>query len=542
MPNQNGVIKPALKDCLPGIRCMHKVSPSITVNAIRWITGATYFLFVWLFIRTDLLYYSIVPNGIPFPVFQTGMEFFLRCLHQPTGLLDYLAALISQSYAVAWLGALITTAQAAVAYAAVMFIGRRVKAPWFDLIACVPGIVSLVMLGGYTNPVPLLTLVNIVLVASILVLIAATTMARRNRHGVGPTRVREANTGGMVRFAALALCATAVAMVIAIFYHGERDRARLTAFTCLGRWDDIIDIVNRYPLKSMDAATVFDLNMALFHTGRLGSEMFSFPQPISTVMDGAMPGKSLQFPADIRFARFHYDIGDINRAQKALYETFVNETEHPYVLNFMAECHLVKGQSAAAAMIYRRLCRDLVYGRRATAMLRLLAGDTAHVLPENIREKQECVLQNDTTAFPFSIKQLCVDLLERNPGNRMALEYLLAICLLSGELPLFVDYLEHYGAQYPGTLPCHWAEAVAMFNSMSPPDKRRFTDRVPEDVAGESIAFKKAFLSIKNSCTQEGLDQTVFNQRAYESLRGRFGNTVLFLYFFQESGAVRWHH
>jgi hypothetical protein len=521
---------------------MHKVSPPIIVNAIHWITGITYFLFIWLFIKTDLLYYSIMPNGIPFPVFQTGTEFFLACLHQPTGLLDYLTALISQSYAVAWLGALTTTMQSAVAYTAIMFIGRRINAPWLELIACVPGIVSLIMLGSYTNPVQFLTLVDIVLVAVLIALIAATVMAIWKRHGVGLTPIKKTSTGIMMLFAALALCATIASMAIPIFNHGERDKARLTAFICLGRWDDIIKVVNSYPLRSMDAATVFDLNMALFHTARMGSEMFTYPQPISTVMDGVMPGKSLQFSADIRFARFHYDIGDINRAQKALYETFVNETEHPYVLNFIAECHLVKGQTAAAAMIYRRLCRDLVYSRRAKAMLRMLDDDTAYVLPDNIREKRELVLQNDTTAFPFSIKQLYIDLLERDPGNRMALEYLLATCLFSGELQLFVDYLEHYGALYAGTLPRHWAEAVAMFNSMSPPDKRRFTGLIPEDVISESIAFQNAFMSIRKTCMQDGLDQAAFNRRAYESLRERFGNTVLFLYFFHESGAVRWYH
>lgn len=349
--NQNGVIKRALKDCPHGMRCMHKVSTSIIVNSIYGITGATYFVFVWFFIRTDLLYYSIVPNGIPFPVFKTGKEYFLRCLHQPTGLFDYLSTLLSQSFAVAWLGALTTTTQAAIAYTAIICIGNRLKAPWFALLAGVPGIVSLIILGGYINPVPVLTIIDTVLVAALVLVLAATAMARRNRQGISPTPIQEARSGIMVRFVTLALCATVVAMVIALFNHDERDRARLTAFTCLGRWDDIIEVVNRYPLKSMDAATVFDLNMALFHTGRLGSEMFTFPQPISTAMDGAMPGKSLQFSADIRFARFHYDIGDINRAQKALYETFVNETEHPYVLNFMAECHLVKGQTAAAALL-----------------------------------------------------------------------------------------------------------------------------------------------------------------------------------------------
>jgi hypothetical protein len=292
----------------------------------------------------------------------------------------------------------------------------------------------------------------------------------------------------------------------------------------------------------MDAATVFDLDAALFHTGRLGSEMLNYPQPIRNVMDGALPGTSLSIPADLRFARFHNDLGSVNKAQKVLYEIFVNETEHPYVLNLMAEIHLVKGQAAAAEMIYRRLCRDPVYGNRASAMLRRLAGDSSALLPESILEKRALAPERDTGVYQFSLKQLCLDLLERNPHNRMALEYLLTICLLSGEPRLFVDYLEHFGDDFSGPLPRHWAEAVAMYNDMSPPGQRRFADRVPQEIVNESIAFKETFLSIKDSCMRQGLDENAFKRRAYEGLRERFGNTVLFLYFFQESGAVRWRH
>jgi hypothetical protein len=122
----------------------------------------------------------------------------------------------------------------------------------------------------------------------------------------------------------------------------------------------------------------------------------------------------------------------------------------------------------------------------------------------------------------------------------MALEYLLTICLLSGDLRLFVDYLERFGGAIAGPLPRHWAEAVAMYNDMSPPGERRFAGRVPREIVSESVAFKETFLSIKKSCMQQRLDDRAFRRLAYGGLRGRFGNTVLFLYFFQESGAVRW--
>jgi hypothetical protein len=454
---------------------------------------------------------------------------------------DYLSAFLSQSYALAWLGALVTTALAAAGYTGILFIVRRVSGRWIDLIACVPGLLGLVLIGGYTNPVPLLTYVDLALSAAILFLPAVPAAARLRPNSILPKQGPRARIGAFVRSPASALVAASVAAVIVVFNHAGRDRARCTAFTCLGRWDDIIETVNRFPAGAMDAATVFDLDAALFHTGRLGSEMFNYPQPVRNVMDGALPGASLSFPADIRFARFHSDLGAVNKAQKVLYEIFVNETEHPYVLNFMAEIHLIKGQVAAAEMIYRRLCRDPVYGNRAAAMLRHLASDTACLLPENIREQRALMPERDTSALQLDLKQHCIDLLERNPRNRMAFEYLLTICLLSGDLRLFVGYLERFGAPFPGQLPRHWAEAVAMYNDMSPPADRRFAGSVPQEIADESIAFKETFLSIRESCEKQGLDEAAFKRRAYDGLRGRFGNTVLFFYFFQESGAVRWH-
>jgi hypothetical protein len=467
------------------------------------------------------------------------MAFFHGFLSSPLGPVHYVSAFLSQSYAVAWLGALTTTALAAAGYTCILFIGHRSKGRWFDLIACIPGSICLVLIGGYVNPVPLLTFIDVAL-AAVLLFLAVVWPTRLLQRPGNPLHGQAALFSAIFRSPAMALAATGVAAVIVVFNHVDRDRARLTAFTCLGRWDDIISTVNRFPLKAMDAATVFDLDAALFHTGRLGNEMFNYPQPISNVMDGALPGTSLSIPADIRFARFHYDLGSVNRAQKVLYELFVNETEHPYVLNLMAEIHLVKGQTAAAKMIYRRLCRDPVYGSRASAMLQRLALDSAGLFHESIEEKRALKPECDTGIYQFSLKQLCLDLLERNPRNRMAQEYLMAICLLSGELRLFVDYLERFDAASAGPLPRHWAEAVAMYNDMSPPGQRRLADRVPREIANESIAFREAFLSIKDSCVRQGLDESAFKRRAYDGLRERFGNTVLFLYFFHESGAVRW--
>ena len=520
---------------------MQKDVVLIRENALRCFTAIAYFLFLWLFVKTDLLYYSIVPNGKPFPVFQTGMEFFLASLRRPLGPVDYLSAFLSQSYALAWLGALLTTALAAAGYVGVLFIVRRISGRCIDLIACVPGLLGLVLIGGYANPVPLLTYVDLALSAAILFLTAVPAAARLRPNSVLPRQKPQARIGAFVRSPASTLAAVAVAALIAVFNHADRDHARLTAFTCLGRWDDIIETVNRFPLQAMDATTVFDLNAALFHTGRLGSEMFNYPQPISSVMNGALPGASLWFPADIRFARFHGDLGAVSKAQKVLYEIFVNETEHPYLLNFMAEIHLIKGQSAAAEMIYRRLRRDPVYGNRAAAMLRRLTADTTCLLLQNIRKQRALMPKRDTSALQLDLKQHCIDLLESNPRNRMAFEYLLTICLLSGELRLFVDYLERFGAPFPGPLPRHWAEAVAMYNDMSPPADRRFADRVPREIADESVAFKETYLSIKKSCEKQGFDEAAFKRYAYNGLRERFGNSVLFFYFFQESGAVRWH-
>lgn len=522
---------------------MQKISLLTGKNTLRCLTGLLYFLFIWFFIKTDLLYYSIVPNGNPFPVFQTGIEYFLDCLHRPLGLADYLSAFLSQSYAVAWLGALVTTALAAASYAGVLLLGYRMSSRLLDLVACIPATICLIMIGGYRNPVPLMVLIDIALSATLLLLLVVHLMTRLRPHSGNEKHEQSTKIGRVFQSPVLALSITAVAAIFVVFNHADRDRCRLTAYTCLDRWNDIIATINRLPLKTLDTSTVFDLDVALFHTGKLGSEILKYPQPnLNAIIEDAMPGKSLSFPADIRFVRFHYDLGDINRAQKALYEIFVNETEHPYVLNLMAEIHLIKGQVAAAEMIYRRLCRDPVYRNRASAMLRRLSGDTACLLPENINEKRGLALERDTSVAQFSIKQICIDLLERNPHNRMAYEYLMTLCLFSGELRLFVDYLERFGSLFEGSLPYTWAEAVEMYNEMSPPGERRFADWVPQEIVNESIAFKENFLSIKESCMMRGLDESEFKQQAYSGLRQRFGNTVLFFYFFHESGAVRWPH
>ena len=103
-----------------------------------------------------------------------------------------------------------------------------------------------------------------------------------------------------------------------------------------------------------------------------------------------------------------------------------------------------KGLHEAARLYLNVLRDDLTYGDWAEAGLERLREDPVVLEPEIVTARSLMLIQDDvdSTQVPlpngktssFSAEQVFLSLLERNPRNRMAFEYLMASHLLSGNV------------------------------------------------------------------------------------------------------------
>jgi hypothetical protein len=202
---------------------------------------------------------------------------------------------------------------------------------------------------------------------------------------------------------------------------------------------------------------------------------------------------------------------------------------------------LAHGRPAIAAMWYRRLSRDLIYGRKAGEVLRYLSGGTPFPGLDTLELVQKNAIKRDTVVTVLDINNFCAALVAENPGNRMAFDYLVGGLLLSGNLPEAARYLPRFREAGYDRLPRNWAEALTLHCALDAIADSRLLGAVPPDVQASLMRFMEACRSIKQRCKRMDRGDERYAREAPAALREEFGSTYFFYYFFHMSGAARWY-
>jgi hypothetical protein len=331
----------------------------------------------------------------------------------------------------------------------------------------------------------------------------------------------------------------AVAVLCFYFSHSDwiRNHMRLEYLTHKNQWRGVLTFAEKLRPKDFDVTTVYDVNSALYHTGRLGSDMFSYPQSVSALVLPVASGKQ-PLPMTLRRALFYFELGEVNLAQQKLYEVFETASEHPFVLDKIAETHLVKNQFAAAKVVYARLARDLVYSKRAAAMLENLEKRPASDANDRLGRIRALCPENDRVRNAVDIVAICQELLAHDRHNRMAFEYLMALYLLAGDLESFAKNIDRARDFGYAALPKHWSEAIALYIDLIKSDDQRLSALAGDAAIRQAARFKESFLGLHKEWDLRNLQEYGADVRDRTRLRPSFGVTYFYYFFFQQSGTA----
>jgi len=285
--------------------------------------------------------------------------------------------------------------------------------------------------------------------------VAATKAGRApTEPGRPPGRLRwRAGTAALLAVAAL--CAALS------FEVGFRTPLRIERYARAGDWPELLREARR--LESYDLALGWHVNRALYHTRQLPYQMFCFQQSQLHLLPSEVAFRNYGMPdiVYVDFAALMFELGRVNTAEYLAYRGLEFVGERPFLLQRLALISLAKGETEAARVLLGALSRDLIMGDRARRYLGSLEAGPALSADERIQEVRSRMTVKDTIGFG-PIEQMLLDLLERNPRNRMAFEYLMAYCLLTRDLNGFVaniGRLEDFS--YPH-MPRHYEEALAL--------------------------------------------------------------------------------
>lgn len=314
----------------------------------------------------------------------------------------------------------------------------------------------------------------------------------------------------------LAIASTAVFFS----YDKEKKTVFVTDFYARQRmWPQLLRAARCYPDNYF---VVNAVNRALYHTGRLSYDMFSWPQNPHTLF---LSTKKYEHTS-CKKSGIYLDIGLLNMAENALTESLEGLGERPSILKGLALINMVKANYDSAGIYLGALSKTLFYDDWANNYLELLKSDPDLSENKEIKRLRSVCMEKDYGFTSLNnIEVILLQLLEKNRQNRMAFEYLMSWYLLNGRLDKFVQNLDRLDDFGVSQFPRLYEEAMLIYV---------FSVRKPVNLLGRQISAESrqrfdGFNQILN-------DYKKNKQAAYNKLAKDYGDSYFFYYVYRRQG------
>jgi len=283
---------------------------------------------------------------------------------------------------------------------------------------------------------------------------------RRKEHAAGHKRLawsvlkESAVIGVPIALMAAGLC----------FSHDSKSKPFLLAHdhALRGQWDKILELARSLPQGESNVYFDHDVIGALYHGGRLPYDLFDFPQTPHGLF--LTHEKKVSYLTQLKLCDTYLELGLVNMAEKLASEILATKGHCGFVVERMAWINILKGQTGAARVYLNVLKKDLVHRRTAEALLAALNNGYTPDQTAYIDRIRSCMPgENDAGTGRDSIEKMLTGLLERNPRNRMAFEYLMTYYLLMGQeqkLVANIGRLNDLGYQ---SIPTLYEEALLIY-------------------------------------------------------------------------------
>jgi hypothetical protein len=284
-----------------------------------------------------------------------------------------------------------------------------------------------------------------------------------------------------------------------------------------GNWERIVEMGhNPYPNSPQIVSII---NRALSHTGHMGDKLFAYPQEFGLrglfVMDDAHLSSPL-----IR-SDLYFDLGHYNEAKHWAHEAVSVRGETLWNLQRLVVVLLMDGHTEAARVYLNKLKNTITAKKWAAHYLPFATGEKllrddpefAALLKNRVTEKFLTFVNNPV---PDLYK-----LVQANPQNKIATDYLLASLLLTKRVDRFANLLQDFGQGRK--VPRHYQEALVLYISQA--RDAAVNPRVPiEKSVIESFQdFQKSFQANRQN-----------RSAAERALAANYGDTYWFYVLFHQ--------
>ena len=261
--------------------------------------------------------------------------------------------------------------------------------------------------------------------------------------------------------------------------------------------------------------TVSCLNLALAMTGRMPDSQFEYFQ---NGPDGLLPDFSGDHTNPVSTGEIYWHLGMVNTAQRYAFEAqeaIPDFQKSARLYRRLAETNIVNGDWDVARKYLHALHNARFYRKWADETAALLdEGRVFEARPELARARDWRLKEHDFLFSDTEMDSMLGLLRVENPGNTLALEYLMAWCLLRKDLDRFVECIGLVSAlempkSYQEALLLRWVHTHSDF------------DGLPMYLSHANARRLNGFIADYQAGTQEA------------EMQRKYGDTYWFYYYYR---------
>ncbi|MGB4291338.1 MAG: DUF6057 family protein [Bacteroidales bacterium] len=281
------------------------------------------------------------------------------------------------------------------------------------------------------------------------------------------------------------------------------------------KWNEAVMYHEKNPTRNLIGQYFY--NVSLTETDQLCERMFFCPQDFGV--------KSLFLPWDDEHLNWgshvFYAIGLINEAHRWAYEELVVYGYRPQNLKMLVKTNLINGNLRIAEKYIGILKKTLFYKRWAEDYEKFIV-DTVRIKTHPVLGKKKEIMPADNFfIFLNSPEDNLPLLVESNPSNRRAFEYLMAWLLLSKDVETVVMNIPKMKEFGYSKIPVHIEEAILIYYN---------SKRVMPDLGGLTISYATTERFRRYVAAYSELLQRSALTR--ERMEPEFGNSYWFYFHF----------
>jgi hypothetical protein len=246
------------------------------------------------------------------------------------------------------------------------------------------------------------------------------------------------------------------AVIWMTFDRRQKILAEMDYHAAAGEYESVVDAARQADALTHPAKV--RLQWALYHTGRLGDDLFSF---LNAIQDAPTEGTGEDWRAQ---SQPLLELGLVNDAEHMAHEALEIEGDRPDILRLLARINLLKNRPQAAQVFLNVLSLIPFQGERAQESWPMLDAPTGRMERSGLAGAGPTLAADVTHE---SVGPMLEVIAAANPTNRMAFEYVMAHYLVELDLKKLVEHLpllENF--DYPH-IPRSYEEALLLYQQIT---------------------------------------------------------------------------